>query len=184
MHETPCVYGYGILTWCRFDGVVGYSLGIRSKCVLYVHLLLWPEPSIFYRRRNLGYFEAPQVASRVASFVEPIRILRRGHVLFRDDIYGVVSPFIAALLTALVYLTVSRMLIFQRCPWSIVLRWVPLSLVAGIPFVYPVFKLGEGWLGNFWFWGFHILLWYTAVSYVLDKMANSVLQPAPASGHG
>ena len=105
-----------------------------------------------------------------------------GHVLFRDDIYGVVSPFIAALLTALVYLTASRMLIFQRCPWSIILKWVSLSLVAGIPFVYPVFKLGEDWLGNFWWWGLHILLWYAAVSYVLDKMANNVLPPTPVSG--
>ena len=91
-----------------------------------------------------------------------------GHVLFRDDIYGIGSPFIAALLTALVYLTASRMLIFQRCPWSIVLRWVPLSLIAGVPFVYPIFKLGEDWLGNFWWWGLHILGFFSGVQVGCD----------------
>ena len=116
--------------------------------------------------------------------ISPFIYYTGGHILFRDDIYGAGSNFIASLLTAFAYLSASKLLIFRNGPWSIILKWVPLSLAAGIPFVYPVFKLGSDWLGNFWFWGFHILIWYTTVGLVLDKMANDALPPMPASERG
>ena len=112
--------------------------------------------------------------------LSPVFYITGGHVLFSDDVLGVWSPLIASLISALAFLAATKLLLFRECSWTVTLGWGSLAVLAGIPFFPPVFKVDADYLGNFWFWGLHIFLWYMTVGFALDRIAGRSQPPALA----
>jgi len=112
--------------------------------------------------------------------LSPIIYISGGRVLFSEAL-GIWSPLIVSLASALVFLAATRLLLFRTCPWIVTLGWGSLAVLAGIPMFPPVNKFDADYLGNFWWWGLHIMIWYVVVGFALDKMAGKSRLAATAS---
>lgn len=131
--------------------------------------------SIYFVRKHRQYHVLWLV------FLSPL-IYYGGMWVASADRYWAGVWYVAGTLAAWAYLAVTKMLVCRFCSWSLVLGWGSLSALAALPFIYSIRTLGEGALGNFWFWGLHIFLWYIAVAYAIEKMADQSINRARQRG--
>lgn len=95
-----------------------------------------------------------------------------GGLLAFSEGFPLDASFIAVTVTAWAYLATIKLLLLRSCSWRLVFGWGSLSAISAMPFLYSIRSLGEGALGGLWFWGLHILLWYVAVAFAIEKMVS------------
>ena len=139
----------------------------------FVFLLFW-GPSIVFSVAIAVYIILRSKKYRAVWLLLLGPLIYYGVIMVITEARDWVDPFyIAGILGAWAFLAVTSLLLYRTLVVSAVFGWGSLSAIAVLPFLPWAASLGDGWLGRLWPFGLHTFLWYVAVAYALDMMANN-----------
>ena len=138
--------------------------------------LLFSGPSIVFSAAITAYTIVRSKEYRAAFLLLVGPVTYYGAIMATKGVGDWVDPiYVAGVVAAWLFLAATSLLLYRTLVVSAVFGWGSLSAIAILPLLPPVHGLGVDHLGKLWPFGLHTLLWYLAVAYAIDMMANNRL---------